>query len=42
MEKLIYLILNTKNDLDNNYYINTILHNKINYVLVEIKKTEKS
>ena len=42
MDKLIYLILNKKNDLDNNYYINMILHNKINYVLVDVKNTEKS
>ena len=34
MDKLIYLILNKKNDLDDNYITNMILGDKINYILV--------
>jgi hypothetical protein len=43
MDKLIYLILNKKNDLHDNYYINMIIKNdRINYILVDTTKTEKS
>ena len=42
MDKLIYLILNKKDDLDENYYINMILKDdRINYIFVNITKTNK-
>jgi GR25 family glycosyltransferase involved in LPS biosynthesis len=43
MDKLIYLILNKKSDLNDNYNINFILKNDIiDYVLVDIKNIKKS
>ena len=42
MDKLIYLILNKKNDLDDNINFNKLLKNDtINYVLVDINKIDK-
>jgi hypothetical protein len=42
MDKLIYLILNKKNNIDENINLNMTLNSKINYVLVDTKNTEKS
>ena len=42
MDKLIYLILNKKNDIDENFNVNMILNNNINYIFADTKKTNKN
>jgi GR25 family glycosyltransferase involved in LPS biosynthesis len=42
MDKVIYLILNKKNDFDDNFNINILLkNNHINYIFVDINKIDK-